>query len=451
MAEARIDSVSSLKKNRKHSISNLAKLIAGCFPYQTNSSTSSKVVAPPLPQGLPPASTVVLPVVDSELEPLVTDSPPIAALPDDLLLECLGRVDRTSIGPMMGVCKKWRVLTKSVAFPETRSWLGLLEECLFVVSKAAESDPVLVQLYCPSQRSWSHSYLYEKDVAESSLSIDDASKCCRLQQELVILGGIVSTYRSAPPVIYSPWTNSLREAAQLSFPRTNFVCSSDKEMLYVVGGLRDKKLSGSTPRDLTSAEVYRPDLDTWFALPGMKQPRVGAVGGIVNGKFYILAGTHSVYHSSLKAWQQAPLKDLEVYDPATRTWESKGAVPRTGFIISSAVLGSAIYIMRNETSRISWLRYETTTDEWAALHDLPLPHNFKTVHQVDFTCVTVGRRIFVVQVWGASQDLFRREAGSFRGAVVLAYDPSRAGAAAWKRVPNMPFVTKGAVCEAIAC
>ncbi|VAI15750.1 unnamed protein product [Triticum turgidum subsp. durum] len=60
--------------------------------------------------------------------------PPISALPDDLILECLVRVPRVSLPPLPAVCRRFADLLASHAFLQLRRARGQLQPSLLAVS-----------------------------------------------------------------------------------------------------------------------------------------------------------------------------------------------------------------------------------------------------------------------------------------------------------------------------
>ena len=64
-------------------------------------------------------------------------------------------------------------------------------------------------------------------------------------------------------------------------------------------------------------EAYCPETNTWSVKAPMPTPRFGLSLAVSGGKIYALGGTTG----------SGPLTTVEVYDPATNTWQS-GTVSR---------------------------------------------------------------------------------------------------------------------------
>ena len=73
---------------------------------------------------------------------------PIARLPDDILLECLARMDRAAIGPAARVCRSWRSLIHCSSYSEYREALGLMESHVMVISQSPRASSEVRQLMC---------------------------------------------------------------------------------------------------------------------------------------------------------------------------------------------------------------------------------------------------------------------------------------------------------------
>lgn len=69
------------------------------------------------------------------------DPSPCAALPDEMLLECLVRIPRSTIGSAARVCRTWRAIIQSDTYAEYREALGLMDNFLFVFSNVTVAAP----------------------------------------------------------------------------------------------------------------------------------------------------------------------------------------------------------------------------------------------------------------------------------------------------------------------
>jgi N-acetylneuraminic acid mutarotase len=96
---------------------------------------------------------------------------------------------------------------------------------------------------------------------------------------------------------------------------------------------------------------YNPATDQWVRLPSpfAEATRGPSIGGVIAGKFYVMAGspyTHDAYFA--------------VYDPATNRWTSKHGLGLSRPGAASAVLGGKLYV-------IGGTRYNATRDAMETL------------------------------------------------------------------------------------
>lgn len=402
----------------------------------------SEIELPPLPPNLPAVQSGSYTPDD----PTALDTP-ITRLPEELLLDCLARFDRGSIGPAMRVCKSWRDILQSETFRIYREHLGLTENRLFVLATTqAANSHVIIQMFRPDKNSWAH-IRYQ----DSSISIDDFSQASAINESIFVLSGVLA--KDHAPVVYHPWTNCFRSIKGLNVPRYKTVCGEINGQLFAGGGLRARSCSGEREieeggKDLKGGEVYSPELDLWDVFPSMQKERCGGVGGCVDGKLYIIGGTKNNQQFRADAMNQS----MEIYDPISRTWELKEPIPKLGLILASVVFHSSIYIMRNEGSKISWIKYSTRKDKWKVLHDMPgIPHDPMLLNKVGFKCVAGRNRIFIVQVRGCYGDINPQATSGKDQPVMLVYNPKAEGSTAYKKAAEMPVVTSGAVCVMVRC
>jgi N-acetylneuraminic acid mutarotase len=114
---------------------------------------------------------------------------------------------------------------------------------------------------------------------------------------------------------------------------------------------------------------YNPATDRWVTLP---RPFPGdwtaasSVGGVIGGKFYVMAGDPR----------------FAVYDPATNQWTTRTplGLPRPG--AASAVLGGKLYVMGGRrATREAWetlditIVYDPATDAWTRRASMPSPRS----------------------------------------------------------------------------
>jgi len=116
---------------------------------------------------------------------------------------------------------------------------------------------------------------------------------------------------------------------------------------------------------------YNQATDQWVTLPApFPQPIYGpvidpSIGGVIDGKFYVMARSDGENKAH-----------FAVYDPATNKWTRRTplGLPRPG--AASTVLGGKLYVMggvrSNETLDIT-IVYDPVTDAWTRRASLPSP------------------------------------------------------------------------------
>jgi N-acetylneuraminic acid mutarotase len=120
---------------------------------------------------------------------------------------------------------------------------------------------------------------------------------------------------------------------------------------------------------------YNPATDRWVILPPpFTDPTHGeindpSIGGVIGGKFYVMAGSFSTTEAH-----------FAVYDPATNKWTTRTPLGQERQGAASAVLGSKLYVMgglRFNGEGLDILDitivYDPVTDAWTRRASLPSP------------------------------------------------------------------------------
>jgi N-acetylneuraminic acid mutarotase len=118
---------------------------------------------------------------------------------------------------------------------------------------------------------------------------------------------------------------------------------------------------------------YSPATDRWVILPPpFPQATQGeindpSIGGVIDGKFYVMAGSFSTTEAH-----------FAVYDPATNEWTTRTPLGQERQGAASAVLGSKLYVMgglRFNGAGLDILDitivYDPVTDAWTRRAFLP--------------------------------------------------------------------------------
>lgn len=145
---------------------------------------------------------------------------------------------------------------------------------------------------------------------------------------------------------------------------------------YVVGGLNEGGIA------YTALEVYDPATDTWTTAPSMPEGRHHAGVAAVDGKLYVLGG----YPSGDYPWPST--RTVQVFDPASGTWEQRAPMPRARGAFTAAVVDGRIHCIGGEEGPLHEA-YDPATDSWETLPALP-------EHREHLASAVIGSRIYVV-------------------------------------------------------
>jgi N-acetylneuraminic acid mutarotase len=197
--------------------------------------------------------------------------------------------------------------------------------------------------------------------------------------------------------------------------------------IYAIGGGR-----GISGPYLSTVEVYDPATDTWTRKVDMSTRRNGHATAVVNGKIYVMGGEPS---------PQASLATVEEYDPSTDTWTRKADMPTKRTFLSACTVNGKIYTFGGVTAGVSGAEwnpsavdvYDPATDTWATKGGMPTP-----------TCMAgacaVNGKIYLMG--GVRGGLLHDPAIS----MVEEYDPSTD---TWTPKPNMSTARSGLSLSAV--
>ncbi|CAN0896869.1 F-box/kelch-repeat protein At1g16250 [Linum grandiflorum] len=120
---------------------------------------------------------------------------------------------------------------------------------------------------------------------------------------------------------YDVRSNEWSECAPLKTPRFDFACvASDSDgKIYVAGG----KSSLTSPRGVSTAEVYDAETDAWRTLTNMSARRHKCVGVMWGGKVHVVGGFAERADDSMMnspRWYTMERCSADVYNPKTDTW-----------------------------------------------------------------------------------------------------------------------------------
>jgi len=139
---------------------------------------------------------------------------------------------------------------------------------------------------------------------------------------------------------YDPLTDSWTSRTSMPTARSFSGSAVVNGKIYVIGGWN----GNSQP--YSKVEEYDPVTDTWVTKANMPTARYGFSTAVVNNKIYIMGGCIGNYYNG------ADEAIIEVYDPATNTWQQKANMPIARSGAGAAVYNDKIYVMGGRSNNI---------------------------------------------------------------------------------------------------
>jgi len=173
--------------------------------------------------------------------------------------------------------------------------------------------------------------------------------------------------------VYDPATNTWATKAPLPSQRTSFGIATYANKIYVIGGYANTTTDGIS--NLSGlVEVYDPATNSWETKTSMPTPRAQLTACTVNGKIYTLGGFENAFSGKCSAVN-------EVYDPETDTWSTKKPMLADMYAHCAVALGDKIYVIWGQSGGQSgsylsgpWNQiYDTKTNTWTLGATPPKP------------------------------------------------------------------------------
>jgi hypothetical protein len=162
--------------------------------------------------------------------------------------------------------------------------------------------------------------------------------------------------------------------------------------IYAIGGR-----VGLNADPIGINEEYDPATDTWTVRSPMPTPRSGFGIAVYNNKIYCIGGLLRIqYNENTLKSTFVMTGVVEVYDPATDSWESLAMMPSQRVGVVAAVVGDEIYLV-DGGSGVTEV-YDPATDSWTAKAAIPVvPYGDNDWRG---TCVVVDNKVYVIGVFG---------------------------------------------------
>ncbi|KAI5084558.1 hypothetical protein GOP47_0000727 [Adiantum capillus-veneris] len=389
-------------------------------------------------------------------------TPSLHLLPDDVLLECLARLPRPSLQNAMLVCQKWRSIVQAPEFYEQRWRISMLEPLLFVFGGSGSG--LASAVYCTRSGKWRAASVFSPQVTAGNEwlaeyhGVDHAQSLLHAQPAVlnhrIFIVGAIPSHNSKlwgpdSTIMYDSWTKTLCRRAPMLVPRKKFACCAIDGRILVAGGANRRDPSRDA---LMDAEEYIPEENLWRPLASMPRKRYGCLGVAVNGIFYVVGGLKSSSVIGMCMQPYTYISSMDLFDSKTNTWQKTKSLPTGGCVVACTVVGSCIYMLSSHAVELSFWNYDTQQDMWSRIRAPPIPSPLRLDNRLKFSCVTVGKSVYIIQVGGSIDDLLRRSGRHTRGlkeGLVLIYDTLLQE---WSRGSDLPSCIKnGAACAVVHC
>ena len=204
--------------------------------------------------------------------------------------------------------------------------------------------------------------------------------------------------------VYDSAMDKWEVKANMPTPRLRHSCCAVNGKIYVIGGTPNNYVDDV----LATVEEYDSATDTWTRKADMPTPRHSLNTSVVDGKIYAIGGLKG----SSAFLKGVAVPKVEVYDPATDTWEKRKDMPKAPdvYYMSAGVIGGKIYFARLAAT----YEYDPATDTWE-LDRAGMPTQRLTTRGA-----VVNDIFYVISGYGGDFDYTKKENV---GLVVEAYDP----------------------------
>ncbi len=189
--------------------------------------------------------------------------------------------------------------------------------------------------------------------------------------KVYVIGGEISATGVANQGIYlntvyelDPRTATWTEKSPMPTQRSGGAAAIIAGRIYVAGG---------RPPGGHDFAVYEPASDTWTVLPDLPTQRNHLAVGATGGKVYVAGGR---FGGGVGSEMTAI---LEVFDPATNTWERRASMPTARGGVNGVAANGCLYTFGGEGNDDNIFGvfeenevYNPVTDTWHSLEPLPI-------------------------------------------------------------------------------
>lgn len=195
---------------------------------------------------------------------------------------------------------------------------------------------------------------------------------------------------------YNPESNESKAgtwttASSFGFtPRYGLTSAVINGKIYVIGG---RETDSTGDNILSTLEIFDPAANSWStpATTGTFTSRFWMTSSVVDGKIYVMGGTHDPVLHTL------PVNTMEVFDPSTNSWSMPATsgkfTAREG--LASAVVGGKIYVIGGNVTGLNGFNTLEVFDPAANTWTTPVTSGTFTPRVFLSACVS-NNKIYVI-------------------------------------------------------
>jgi N-acetylneuraminic acid mutarotase len=185
--------------------------------------------------------------------------------------------------------------------------------------------------------------------------------------------------------VYDTATDTWTQKADMPTRRNGLATAAVDGKIYAIGG------EPSPQASLGIVEQYDPSTDTWTRKTDMPTKRTFLSACTLDGKIYVFGGVTAGVTGAV--WNPSA---VDVYDPATDTWETKGPMLTPTCMAGACAVNGKIYLMGGvrggllHDPAISMVEeYDPETDTWTPKNDMPTARS-------GLALIEAGGRIYAI-------------------------------------------------------
>ena len=234
--------------------------------------------------------------------------------------------------------------------------VGSCQGCLYAVGGTMnEIGFPLAELYNPRINSWSPIQAPAQDARLVAVAA--------LKGFLYLVGGMNPNSERLDTVCrYDPDTNSWRQVASLSSPRSSVCAVADDKYIYAIGGRTDEAY-------LNIVEKFEPRANAWTSVASMRERRACACGAVLGGNIFVFGGTWDVLGNTAS-------RTCEMYSCTAKQWQAISSMHVPRYHASAVAFEKYIYVfggfgtngLREKTLEL----YDPKNNEWNDMGTMPI-------------------------------------------------------------------------------